>query len=281
MILAVILALFDPESFSKMMAPSGASSSEADVNQGKGPDKNEAGSSTAGPGFPFSVGGSGPSNRPPLDLNGPPVAELESASTSGSDLQAENLRLRQENFELRRQLTEVNEQIQAVLNEAERTVREAQERDRARDEARAIFQETIARDYSRIQRLENENARMRFQVNENHFQLKGKKGALISFPKFESGFHVLPSDPREYKFRFLFPMLSVGQQPTLYSSSLLVQEGLSFFSVWRESFFLNQSCLNWINSLISHNSSGYAFSSLLSIFPYAIMEMEYLGSAEF
>ncbi|GAU48482.1 hypothetical protein TSUD_291670 [Trifolium subterraneum] len=52
-------------------------------------------------------------------------------------------------------------------------------------------------------------------------------------------------------------------------------------SVRRESLFLNQSCLNWINSLISHNSSGHAFSSLLSIFPYAMMEMEYLGSAEF
>ena len=33
------------------------------------------------------------------------------------------------------------------------------------------------------------------------------------------------------------------------------------------SFFSNQSCLNWINLLISHNSSGHAFSSLLSIFP--------------
>ena len=42
-----------------------------------------------------------------------------------------------------------------------------------------------------------------------------------------------------------------------------------------------QECLNWINSLIFHNSSGHAFSSLLSIFPYAMMEMEYLGSAEF
>lgn len=37
-------------------------------------------------------------------------------------------------------------------------------------------------------------------------------------------------------------------------------------SVRRESFFLNQSCLNWINSLISHNSSGHAFSSSCFLF---------------
>ena len=91
----------------------------------------------------------------------------------------------------------------------------------------------------------------------------------------------------EYKIErnaiFLSPMLSVGQQPTTknQNSSLLVQEGVSFCPVWRESFILNQSCLNWRNSLILHNSSGYAFSSLLSIFSYAMMEMEYLGSAEF
>ena len=77
-------------------------------------------------------------------------------------------------------------------------------------------------------------------------------------------------------------MLSVGQQPTtaLYSSSLLVQEGVSFYPVWRESFFLNQECLNWINSLISHNSSGYAFSSGLegdSIF-LLISKPEYIYS---
>ena len=74
-------------------------------------------------------------------------------------------------------------------------------------------------------------------------------------------------------------MLSVGQQSPLtivlhYSYML---DGVN----WRESFFLNQECLNWINSLTSHNSSSHAFSSLLSIFPYAMMEMEYLGSAEF
>ncbi|KAF3452205.1 hypothetical protein FNV43_RR08303 [Rhamnella rubrinervis] len=57
-------------------------------------------------------------------------------------------------------------------------------------------------------------------------------------------------------------------------------EGVSFCPVWGI-IFLNQECLNWINSLILHNSSGHAFSSLLSIFPYAMMEMEYLGSAEF
>lgn len=34
-------------------------------------------------------------------------------------------------------------------------------------------------------------------------------------------------------------------------------------------------------SLILYNSSVHAFSSLLSIFPYAMMETEYLGSAEF
>jgi hypothetical protein len=44
---------------------------------------------------------------------------------------------------------------------------------------------------------------------------------------------------------------------------------------------INQKCLNWINSLILHNFSGHAFSSLLSIFQYAMMEMEYSGSAEF
>ena len=45
--------------------------------------------------------------------------------------------------------------------------------------------------------------------------------------------------------------------------------------------FFNQECLSSINSPILHNSSGYAFSSLLFIFLYAMMEMEYLGSAEF
>ena len=45
--------------------------------------------------------------------------------------------------------------------------------------------------------------------------------------------------------------------------------------------FFKLKCLNWINSLILHNSSGHAFSSLLFIFLYAMMEMEYLGSAEF
>ena len=72
-----------------------------------------------------------------------------------------------------------------------------------------------------------------------------------------------------------------GQQPSLniVLHSLLVQAVVQ--SVWRESFFLNQECLSWINLLILHNSSGYAFSSLLSIFSYAMMEMEYLGSAEF
>jgi len=53
---------------------------------------------------------------------------------------------------------------------------------------------------------------------------------------------------------------------------LLLLGGIFFFrqavvqSVWRESFFLNQECLSWINLRILHNSSGYAFSSLLSIF---------------
>ena len=74
-------------------------------------------------------------------------------------------------------------------------------------------------------------------------------------------------------------MLSVGQQPQLtivlhYSYRLDGVNG-------RESFFLNQESLNWMNSLISHNSSGHAFSSLPSIFPYAMTEMEYLGSEEF
>ena len=79
---------------------------------------------------------------------------------------------------------------------------------------------------------------------------------------------------------FLSPMLSVGQQPTtaLYSSSLLVQEGFLSGGNWIEK---KKECLNWINWLISHNSSGHAFSSWLSIFPYAMMEMEYLGSVEF
>jgi hypothetical protein len=78
-------------------------------------------------------------------------------------------------------------------------------------------------------------------------------------------------------------MLSVGQNPTtpLYSSSLLVREGKKNLLFWREFLFVTQSCLNWINSLISHNSSGYAFSSLLSIFLYAMMEMDSLVSAEF
>ena len=80
-----------------------------------------------------------------------------------------------------------------------------------------------------------------------------------------------------FSFFPCFPL--VNNQPQLsivlhYSTRL---DGVN----WRESVFLNQSCLNWINSLILHNSSGYAFSSLLSIFLYAMMEMEYLGSAEF
>ncbi|KAG9145614.1 hypothetical protein Leryth_025669 [Lithospermum erythrorhizon] len=49
---------------------------------------------------------------------------------------------------------------------------------------------------------------------------------------------------------------------------------LSFLS-GRGPFSLNHECLLWINSLISHNSSGHAFFlSLLSIFSYAMMEME-------
>lgn len=77
---------------------------------------------------------------------------------------------------------------------------------------------------------------------------------------------------------FLYPMLSVGQQQkkVLYSSSLLVQEGVSFCL---EGIIFSQSIMPQLDN--SHNSSGHAFSSLLSIFPYAMMEMEYLGSAEF
>ena len=79
----------------------------------------------------------------------------------------------------------------------------------------------------------------------------------------------------------LLPCISlVNNQPQL-SIVLHYSYRKESLSVWRESFFLNQECLNWINSLISHNSSGHAFSSLLSILPYAMMEMEYLGSAEF
>ena len=88
----------------------------------------------------------------------------------------------------------------------------------------------------------------------------------VRFPKIQS---------------FLSPMLSVGQQPTSSCLVLHYSYRKESLSVWRDSFFLDQSCLNWINSLISHNSSGHAFSSLLFIFPYAMMEMEYLGSAEF
>ena len=82
----------------------------------------------------------------------------------------------------------------------------------------------------------------------------------------------------QYKTVPCFPL--VNNQPQL-SIVLHYSYRKESLSVWRESFFLNQECLNWINSLISHNSSGHAFSSLLSIFPYAMMEMEYLGSAEF
>ena len=59
-------------------------------------------------------------------------------------------------------------------------------------------------------------------------------------------------------------MLSVGQQQkkVLYSSSLLVQEGVSFCL---EGIIFSQSIMPQLDN--SHNSSGHAFSSLLSIFP--------------
>lgn len=57
--------------------------------------------------------------------------------------------------------------------------------------------------------------------------------------------------------------------------------GGSLFLSWGFYLKSKEKCLNLINWLISHNSSGYAFSSLLFIFFFWIIIMEYLELAEF
>lgn len=130
-------------------------------------------------GFPLSVGGDGSgassSKRPQLDLNNVPAAEPESAPPSDPRaVEDENLRLRQEKAELQRRLTEEIERIKAVLDEAERHIQGVQEEDQARQQAWSAYQQELYAEYSRLKALEEENARMRYRLNDLHFK-KGKE----------------------------------------------------------------------------------------------------------
>ena len=66
--------------------------------------------------------------------------------------------------------------------------------------------------------------------------------------------------------------------PRIYHKASFLLVCLIFFCLYLKS---KSKCLNLINWLISHNFSGYAFSSLLFIFSYLIIIMEYLELAEF
>ena len=69
----------------------------------------------------------------------------------------------------------------------------------------------------------------------------------------------------------------VGVQWIYHQASFLLVCPIFFFLYLKS----KSKCLNLINWLISHNFSGYAFSSLLFIFSYLIIIMEYLELAEF
>jgi len=114
--------------------------------------------------------------------------------------------------------------------------------------------------------------------------MRGRKFLLaVSYIKITTSFRktlniVREEEESDAQKSHFFPLVN-NQQNKFISSSLLVQEKVTF--CMGGILYSQSRCLNWINSLISHNSSGYAFSSLLSILPYAMMEMDYLGSAEF
>lgn len=102
---------------------------------------------------------------------------LLSRSLPPSDPRAvedENLRLRQENAELLRRLGEEIERIKAVLDEAERHIQGVQEQDKARQQAWSAYQQELDAEYSRLRALEEENARMRYRLNDLNFK-KGKE----------------------------------------------------------------------------------------------------------
>ncbi|KAK7231134.1 hypothetical protein RIF29_43634 [Crotalaria pallida] len=154
LILLAVLS-FDPETAGEMMAPPGG----------------EGGS------------GAGSSQRPGFDLNLPPggrdkvgelVAKLDQVEREISHLSESQIESPEEGEARQLRLSGLKTVLDEILNLLE----QAREMDRVRDNERDRLREEKNADYDRWGTLEQENARMRFQVNERTLK---KRGPLIKF----------------------------------------------------------------------------------------------------